>query len=84
MKPHHIVRLHCEVCRTCSVHTEESSQRDKDEKMQENYSTPWRYRPAAELGVRDITILKMLGEEERPFTILYTGSRLSISICPQH
>lgn len=40
--------------------------------------------PPAELEVRDRTVLKMLGKEERPFTILYTGSKLSIGICPRH
>lgn len=39
--------------------------------------------PQAELEVRDRTVLKMLGKEERPFTILYTSSKLSISICRQ-
>lgn len=62
----------------------QSSRGDKDEKTLENYSTPWCYRPSAELGVRDRTVLKTLGKEERPLTILYSGSRLSIGICPRH
>lgn len=72
------------VCRTRSTHTEQTSREDKDEKTQENYSAPWCYHPLAELEVRDRTVLKMLGKEERPFTILYTDSKLSISICPVH
>lgn len=85
MKPPHNVRLHSGVCvRHAPLIRSQTSREDKDEKTQENYSAPWCYHPPAELEVRDRTVLKMLGKEERPFTILYTGSKLSISICPRH
>lgn len=72
------------LCRTRSTHTEHTSRGDKDEKTQENYSAPWCYHPPAELEVRDRTILKMLGREERPFTILSAASRASVSVPIQH
>lgn len=85
MKPPHNVRLHSGVCvGHAPLIQSQTSREDKDEKTQENYSAPWCYHPPAELEVRDRTVLKMLGKEERPFTILYTGSKLSISICPPH
>lgn len=85
MKLLHNVRLHSGVCvGHAPLIQSQTSQEDKDEKTQENYSAPWCYHPAAELEVRDRTVLKTLGREERPFTILYTGSKLSISICPRH
>lgn len=85
MKPLHNVRLHSGVCvGHAPLIQSQTSREDKDEKTQENYSAPRCYRPSAELEVRDRTVLKTPGEEERPFTILYTGSRLSIGICPRH
>lgn len=83
MKLLHNVRLHSGVCvGHAPLIQSQTSREDKDEKTQENYSAPWCYHPPAKLEVRDRTVLKMLGKEERPFTILYTGSKLSISICP--
>ncbi len=85
MKLLHNVRLHSRVCVGHALLIQsQTSREDKDEKTQENYSAPWCYHPPAELEVRDRTVLKMLGKEERPFTTLYTGSKLSISMCPRH
>lgn len=84
MKLLHNVRLHSGVCVGHALLIYHTSWEDKDEKTQENYSTPWCYHPSAELEVRDRTALKMLEKEERPFSVLYTGSKLSISICRQH
>lgn len=81
MKLLHNVRLHSGVCvRHALLIQSQTSREDKDEKTQENYSAPWCYHPPAELEVRDRTVLKMLGKEERP----YTGGKLSISMCPRH
>lgn len=84
MKLLHNTRLHSGVCVGHAALIYQTSCQDKDEKTQENYSAPWCYHPSAELEVRDRTVLKMLGKEKQPFSVLYTGSKLSISICPQH